>query len=1038
MKRSRSLAFGRDLDILYRAGTVGGSTDRELLAHFQGADRATAQRAFETLVGRYGPMVLGVCRRVLGDRNGAEDAFQATFLVLGVRPGAIRKPDSLGPWLHGVAARIARRARTMADRRREQPLAPEGTALLVSVSAYDDAAELRSVLDEEVGRLPARLRSPVVLCLLEGKTQEEAARSLGWTRRTVAGRLARAKDLLRSRLTRRGFAPSAALIAAIFAEESASAAVPVVLSDNAVRTAIGVVLGRGEMIAAPSPVSALARGALRAMVLGRVKTLVAAALVLATFAAAVAQISAGPEPAAQALLLGDTPPRQPQPVASGKDSRRPEPQLPAHARTRLGTTRLRHQWEVWNVAFTPNGRTLASTGPDARIRFWDLATGEPASNLPTITEPGPWRGSIAESLAYSPDGTLLAIGRYGGLVQLWDLVAGRERFRSEAHKGRLHAIAFAPDGRTFVTASDEKLLIRIWDVATGRLQRMLPFSEEENYGASLAFSPDGKRLALGTTLQRPGEAVICAWNLDDSAAPIVIRKPHEFAADCNSEAILAAALGNDGTLISAAEVTAEANQPTLLKRYLPWKKNRRSSKLQIRFWDTRTGERKNEMNTELANSASWMTVSRDRKTLVTSLPDRLLVWDLATQKTVQTIPTNGGWCAAISPDGKTLAGARGNAVRLWDVATATPLLGSDNSQESAVAAAICPDATLAATADQYGNLRVWDPTRVEAVRALAMFQRTQTVVLRGPTPTVRFSPDGRQLAASGQYDDAAIDHRIGVFRLWDVHSFHPVLDEQRIDRAASVLEFSFDGSQVAAVFSKLPFAAYLNGRPLKPADDDVIELFSARTGKKTGQLRGHGRAVKAITFTRDGRGLVSAGEDKTFRFWDLATGQASRVIPIEGHHTSALMDQPGVPAELTATAFSADCATAVTSARFDNQLFVWDLQSGRIRRTFTVEAYFDGALAISPDGRLLAAAMSPIRGTQISIKDPETLMELPDTPIMIWDIATKRERLRLLPNVRTVSSLAFAANGKTLISGLSDTTALVWDVSAAYTPLERR
>ena len=1039
MKRSRSLAFVRDLDVLYRAGTVGGLTDRELLAHFQGADRATAQRAFETLVGRYGPMVLGVCRRVLGDRNGAEDAFQATFLVLGVRPGAIRKPDSLGPWLHGVAARIARRARTTADRRREQPLAPVETALLVSVPAYDDAAELRSVLDEEVGRLPARLRSPVVLCLLEGKTQEEAARSLGWTRRTVAGRLARAKDLLRSRLTRRGFAPSAALLAAIFVEESALAAVPVVLSDNAVRTAIGVVLGRGEIIAAPGPVTVLARGALRAMVLGRVKTAVAAALVVATFAAAVAQISAGPEPAAQALLPGDIPPRETQPVASAKDSKRPEPQLPAHARTRLGTTRLRHQGNVWNVAFAPNGRTVASIGFDGPVRFWDVATGETAADLPAITEPGPWRGSVADSLAYSPDGTMLAIGRYSGSVQLWDLVAHKERFRTQAHKGRLRVIAFAPDSQTVATASLDAFLVRIWDASTGQERRVLPFSDEPIYSGSMAFSPDGKRLACGAILRNSGEGIICIWNLADSSVPVVIHKPHEFVTGCTGAAVLAAAISNDGTLISGAEVITKAASPGLFERFLPQYKNRRSSRSQIRFWDARSGKRLGDMEMETVKGMTSLTVSHDGKTLVTSHDDRLLVWDLASRKITETIPTDGGWCSAISSDGRTLAGAKGSTVRFWDMATGKSLLGSDEPQDMVVGAAMCPapGSTLAATADQSGSVRIWDLKRSEVVQSLELRPRSQATGGWVSSSGVRFSPDGRQLAASGEYQDFETNERTGIVRLWDVQGFRLLCDEQRIDRGASQLEFSADGNQLAAVFSKLP-RTFLDGRPLKPEDDDLIVLFDSRTGKRTKQLRGHGRAVQAFAFAPDGKNLVSAGEDNMFRFWNLATGQATRVIPIAGHRASALMDQAGAPIDTAAAAFSPDLNLAVTSAGFDDRLLVWDLTNGTLRRTLTVGTFHSGALAISPDGRLLAAAMQPVRGTNISIKAPETLMELGDTPIVIWDIATKRERLRLLPNVKAVSSLDFAADGKTLISGLSDTTALVWDVSAAYTALERR
>src|SRR5262249_50511698 len=150
------------------------------------------------IIHRHGPMVLGVCRCILRDEHTAEDAFQATFLVLALKAETIRKPDALGSWLHGVAGRISRRARNLSDRRGEQQLAPGSLALRAPKGNEIDIAELRSVLDEEVDRLPAAYRQAVVLCYLEGKTQEDAARELGWSKGTVSGRLARAKDLLRA------------------------------------------------------------------------------------------------------------------------------------------------------------------------------------------------------------------------------------------------------------------------------------------------------------------------------------------------------------------------------------------------------------------------------------------------------------------------------------------------------------------------------------------------------------------------------------------------------------------------------------------------------------------------------------------------------------------------------------------------------------------------------------------------------------------------------------------------------------------------
>jgi RNA polymerase sigma factor (sigma-70 family) len=284
MERAPSQSFVRDLDLLYHVGTVGGLTDRELLGRFTTGDSVAAQPAFQAIVHRHGPMVLGVCRRGSRDEHLAEDAFQATFLVLALKAGTIRNPNSLGPWLHGVASRVSRRARVLARRRGEQPLVPPNLASGVPVGSELEAGELRSVLDEEVDRLPAAYRRAVVLCYLEGKTQEDAARELGWTKGTVSGRLARAKDLLRARLTRRGFAPSSLLVGTLLAQENAAAAVPAALASAAVRQAVGVVLSRAETLAASGAVIALARGAVRAMLLNKVKLAFVTLLLLGVLA----------------------------------------------------------------------------------------------------------------------------------------------------------------------------------------------------------------------------------------------------------------------------------------------------------------------------------------------------------------------------------------------------------------------------------------------------------------------------------------------------------------------------------------------------------------------------------------------------------------------------------------------------------------------------------------------------------------------------------------------------------------------------------
>ena len=179
-----------------------------------------------------------------------------------------------------------------------------------------------------------------------------------------------------------------------------------------------------------------------------------------------------------------------------------------------------------NVAFAPDGRTLASTGWDEAIRFWDPTTGEPAGTIATIEGAG-----RSPSVAYSPDGTRLAVGR-GDFLQLLDLSTGKEIFRTPVLKGGVREIVFSPDGRTLATAAEEsEPAVRIWEADTGRLRRALSFGEPLSYrGRPMSFSPDGKRLAVaGTAVGGPRgktEEIIGIWEIDSDSRPIVIRNAH--------------------------------------------------------------------------------------------------------------------------------------------------------------------------------------------------------------------------------------------------------------------------------------------------------------------------------------------------------------------------------------------------------------------------------------------------------------------------------------------------------------------------------
>ncbi|HMF18010.1 MAG TPA: RNA polymerase sigma factor, partial [Gemmataceae bacterium] len=225
------LAFIRRIAISRQHGDL---TDGALLQRFAVHHE---ESAFATLMHRHGPMVLGVCQSILQDEHDAEDAFQATFLVLARKPRTIGKPDSIASWLHGVAYRLAVKARSEAARRRSR----ERKAIAMpSAEAQDEFLwrDLRPVLHQEVDRLPERYRLPFVLCHLEGKTNGEAAELLGWPKGTVLSSLSRARVRLRQRLTRRGLALTSGPLGGALSGTVAQAAVPAALAESTLKAAL--------------------------------------------------------------------------------------------------------------------------------------------------------------------------------------------------------------------------------------------------------------------------------------------------------------------------------------------------------------------------------------------------------------------------------------------------------------------------------------------------------------------------------------------------------------------------------------------------------------------------------------------------------------------------------------------------------------------------------------------------------------------------------------------------------------------------------
>jgi RNA polymerase sigma factor (sigma-70 family) len=489
------------LSALFGVGVVAGMSDEQLLERFSADSEVQRQIAFEAIVRRHGRMVFGVCRRILGNDHDAEDAFQATFMVLALKAGMVRKGRSLGPWLHSVAARIARRARLSNTRREQEPIPAAG---LVEREGRDPAlADLEQVLDLELSRLPDKYRLPLVLCYLQGRTQEEAAQELGWTKGTVSGRLARAKGLLQQRLIRRGFAPSVGLIGVSLAAETASAAIPQTLVASTVRAATLASYGGVTTGFVSVGVMSFVRHSLKVMLLRRV----------AKIATLVVLCGIGATVIAMPVLVPNHPARRLNPDAGATASYR-EP-----ASVRIAP--WHHPARVVGVAFSASENAVLTAQTDGLVRFWDPATGRQEGTVDVTASRAGVHKSIRQ-FAISPDGRYLGAAGFvrdnessqvESTVWIWDMQR-RELLRTiDAGQVDLQCMAFSPDGATIATGALREA--RLWDIASGQGLETAELTPNQTV-FSLTFAPDGKVLA--TVEQGAG---IKLWDLDRNEQSLI-------------------------------------------------------------------------------------------------------------------------------------------------------------------------------------------------------------------------------------------------------------------------------------------------------------------------------------------------------------------------------------------------------------------------------------------------------------------------------------------------------------------------------------
>ena len=617
-----------------------------------------------------------------------------------------------------------------------------------------------------------------------------------------------------------------------------------------------------------------------------------------------------------------------------------------------------HPGQVTDVAFSPNGRYLATASIDGTTRIWDVANGVELKVLR-----GHW--SAVGSIAFSPDGRFVATSSFDGTTRIWDPVSGRQRkilVEDWAPYAAVLTVSFGPDGRSIMTSTMQSTTL--WDVETGRVLRKLGVMGE--YGAtSVAVSPDWRMMATGSG----DRGSVRIWDTATEQELTVMEGP--------GPQVFRTAFSPDARVLATASADGVA-----------------------RLWDVGTGQllRTLEVARDHPDEVTDIAFSPDGRMLATtSLEGTSRIWDVETGwhlKVMQGQDLYDTARIAFSPDGRMIATGQGNAIqtrsglrpsgsaRLWDVEAGRlhRVLGKRSSDVRAVA--VSPDGNMIATGYgrtvpaatgllSSGGVRIWDTDT--GGRELELGGLWDSVT------SIAFSADGRMVAA-GLTNSTA--------RVWDLAG----------GREPTVLGDHADGV-TAVAFSP-------DGRVLATASggwDNTARLWEISSGRELAVIEGHSEGIDSIAFSPDGRLLATASRDGTARLWDAATGRELTVL--EEHTTSVI----GV-------AFSRD-GRLLATASWDTTARLWDVATGRQLQVLEGHlAHVNGA-AFSPDGRTVATASDTLRlwdvatGRQLVVMEGQSgtiegiafgadgrtvVTTSRDNTAHIWDAATGRKLVTLI------------------------------------------